>query len=374
MTRACTPSSYRRPRLPRPRRRRPLLQPRARAISRPGDRPSRRRPPRWRRTRRPPDFRASSARCAATRPPRRPERPPRRERPWRSVPMRQARRAPPSRCAPKPRANRTEVRAPRARSRPSRRCRPTGRSRSPKSPPSSTFRFLRHGRTISIPSPPRRRRPRQWRKPMGASRAMPATSSPSITRFRPLARKPSRSPLPWFLRPASAPASQMPVSRGRHRRVRGARRVRTREHGRRGCRGVFGRPLTGQVVRLDHPLPPARPVQFALALAPSANSADQGSTAPVASPGIPRRSPNRDDATALFDGSALVPVHRLPVAEVKVANAVVHTALPKVAQDVIARPSSTAGHFLTSKAPPVTNHFSGKAVEPLNALGFAATE
>ena len=54
-----------------------------------------------------------------------------------------------------------------------------------------------------------------------------------------------------------------------------------------------GPTLTGQVVRLDHPLPPARPVQFALALAPSANSADQGSTAPVASPGIPRRSPNR---------------------------------------------------------------------------------
>ncbi len=135
-----------------------------------------------------------------------------------------------------------------------------------------------------------------------------------------------------------------------------------------------GPTLTGQVVRLDHPLPPARPVQFALALAPSASSADQESAAPAASPGIPRRSPNRDDATALFDGSALVPVHRLPVAEVKVANAVVQTALPKVAQDVIARPSSTAGHFLTSKAPPVANHFSGKAVEPLNALGFAATE
>jgi uncharacterized protein YcbK (DUF882 family) len=135
-----------------------------------------------------------------------------------------------------------------------------------------------------------------------------------------------------------------------------------------------GPTLTGQIVRLDHPLPPARPVQFALALAPSASSADQESAAPAASPGIPRRSPNRDDTTALFDGSALVPAHRLPVAEVKVANAVVRTALPKVAQDVIARPSSTAGHFLTSKAQPVANHFSGKAVEPLNALGFAATE
>ncbi|MBV9136213.1 MAG: hypothetical protein JO357_04060 [Hyphomicrobiales bacterium] len=60
--------------------------------------------------------------------------------------------------------------------------------------------------------------------------------------------------------------------------------------------------------------------------------------------------------------------------QVKVANAVVRAALPKVAQDVIARPSSTAGHFMTSATPPIANHFSGKAVQPLNALGFATTE
>jgi uncharacterized protein YcbK (DUF882 family) len=130
-----------------------------------------------------------------------------------------------------------------------------------------------------------------------------------------------------------------------------------------------------ELVRLDHPLPPARPVQFALALpAAGISAADQTSVAPATAAGLPHRSPNQDGVLALFDTTALVSTRHLPTSEVKAANAVVRTALPKVTQDAIARPSSTAGHFMTSAASPITNHFSGKAVEPLKALGFTATE
>jgi hypothetical protein len=130
-----------------------------------------------------------------------------------------------------------------------------------------------------------------------------------------------------------------------------------------------------ELVRLDHPLPPARPVQFALALPAAGISAtDQTSAALATAAGLPHRSPNQDGVLALFDTTALVSTHHLPASEVKAANAVVRTALPKVTQDVIARPSSTAGHFMTSAASPITNHFSGKAVEPLKTLGFTATE
>ncbi|MFI5011898.1 MAG: DUF882 domain-containing protein [Hyphomicrobiales bacterium] len=130
---------------------------------------------------------------------------------------------------------------------------------------------------------------------------------------------------------------------------------------------------SGEVVRLDHPLPPARPVQFALAASHvEAIGTDQPTAA--ASPQPARRDPARDGLASLFDTSALVPVHRLSPAPIKVANAVVHATLPRVAQDVIARPASAAGHFSASSPQPIVNHFSGKAVEPLHSLGFAATE
>ncbi|MBV9592110.1 MAG: DUF882 domain-containing protein [Hyphomicrobiales bacterium] len=128
-----------------------------------------------------------------------------------------------------------------------------------------------------------------------------------------------------------------------------------------------------QVVGLDHPMPPARQVAMLLP-ATNASGAGDASAASATPAGPSHQSPTPDDVTALFEASALVPTHRLPVAQVKVANAVVRAALPKVAQDVIARPSSTAGHFMTSATPPIANHFSGKAVQPLNALGFATTE
>ena len=129
-----------------------------------------------------------------------------------------------------------------------------------------------------------------------------------------------------------------------------------------------------ELVRLDHPLPPARPAQFALALPVAGVIATDQTTAPATGAGLAHRSPNQDGVMALFDTTALVSTHHLSTSEVKVANAVVRTALPKVTQDVIARPSSTAGHFMTSAASPITNHFSGKAVEPLKTLGFTATE
>ncbi|MBV9567926.1 MAG: hypothetical protein JO172_07295 [Hyphomicrobiales bacterium] len=125
-----------------------------------------------------------------------------------------------------------------------------------------------------------------------------------------------------------------------------------------------------EMVRLDHPLPPTRP-QFALALPANVSGGGQVINTSTAAGALHQ---GQDEVTALFDASALVPTHRLPVTTVKVANAVVHAALPKVAQDVIARPSSTAGHFMTTAAPPIANHFSGKAVQPLTALGFSATE
>ncbi|SED58039.1 Uncharacterized conserved protein YcbK, DUF882 family [Rhizobiales bacterium GAS188] len=122
----------------------------------------------------------------------------------------------------------------------------------------------------------------------------------------------------------------------------------------------------GQVVTLDHPLPPARPVQFALASPTAAAPASSVAAAP--------RSPDKDGLTALFDGAALVPARRPAIASIKVANAVVQAALPKAAQEAIAQPASTAGRFSASTAQPVTNHFSGKAVQPLRSLGFAPTE
>jgi hypothetical protein len=130
-----------------------------------------------------------------------------------------------------------------------------------------------------------------------------------------------------------------------------------------------------ELVGLDHPLPPARPVQFALALpAASVSGTEPASAASPAGARVPHRNVTQDGVMALFDDSALVATHHLPAADVKVANAVVRAALPKVAQDVMARPSSTAGHFLPSSAPPITNHFSGRAVEPLKTLGFTPTE
>ncbi|MFI4997819.1 MAG: hypothetical protein ACHQAQ_18795, partial [Hyphomicrobiales bacterium] len=86
------------------------------------------------------------------------------------------------------------------------------------------------------------------------------------------------------------------------------------------------------------------------------------------------RSPDKDSLQALFDTSALVPARRPGSASIKVANAVVRTALPKLAQDVIARPPSTAGHFQASPVQSLVNRFSGKAVEPLNSFGFTPTE
>ena len=129
-----------------------------------------------------------------------------------------------------------------------------------------------------------------------------------------------------------------------------------------------------ELVHLDHPLPPARPAQFALALPAASSSATDQTTLPPSGAGPAHRSPNQDGVVALFETTALVSTHHLPTAEVKVTNAVVRSALPKAAQDVIARPSSTAGHFMTSAASPITNHFSGRAVEPLKSLGFTATE
>jgi hypothetical protein len=132
-----------------------------------------------------------------------------------------------------------------------------------------------------------------------------------------------------------------------------------------------------QLIRLDHPLPPPRPIQFASV---SLAGASQGpAEAPRASqlpePTIGTTLNNRDKTSlqALFDTAALIPARHAGAASVKVANAVVRTALPRVAQDVIARQSSTAGHFQASSAQPV-NHFSGKAVQPLNSLGFTTTE
>ena len=49
-------------------------------------------------------------------------------------------------------------------------------------------------------------------------------------------------------------------------------------------------------------------------------------------------------------------------------------ASPRVAQEVISQPSSAAGHFQAGPTQPVLNHFSGKAVQPLNSLGFVTTE
>ena len=149
--------------------------------------------------------------------------------------------------------------------------------------------------------------------------------------------------------------------------------------------------VLGKFVTLDHPLPPSRPVQFALAT-PSAAST-QASAAPAtaseaiaavmapAAPAAPvtaaptpaARSPEKDGLSALFDGAALVR-RRAASAQVKVASGVVRTALPKATQEAIAQPSSTAGRFSASTAQPIVNHFSGKAVEPLRALGFTPTE
>ncbi|MBW0004270.1 MAG: DUF882 domain-containing protein [Hyphomicrobiales bacterium] len=129
-----------------------------------------------------------------------------------------------------------------------------------------------------------------------------------------------------------------------------------------------------ELVRLDHPLPPARPVQFAMALPMAGVSATETATGVETSAGPSHRSINQDGVLALFDNSALVSTRHLQAAEVKVVNAVVRTALPKLAQDAMARPSSTAGHFMISSSPPITNHFAGRAVEPLKSLGFAPTE
>ncbi|MBV9741510.1 MAG: hypothetical protein JOZ30_17855, partial [Hyphomicrobiales bacterium] len=129
-----------------------------------------------------------------------------------------------------------------------------------------------------------------------------------------------------------------------------------------------------ELVRLDHPLPPARPVQFAMALPMAGVSATETATGVETSAGPSHRSINQDGVLALFDNSALVSTRHLQAAEVKVVNAVVRTALPKLAQDAMARPSSTAGHFIVSSSPPITNHFAGRAVEPLKSLGFAPTE
>jgi uncharacterized protein YcbK (DUF882 family) len=131
----------------------------------------------------------------------------------------------------------------------------------------------------------------------------------------------------------------------------------------------------GELVALDHPLPPPRPSQFALAApAVSVTASDEASAGSGTNLGVAHHGPNTDGMMALFDSSALVPSSRLGAAPIKVTNAVAHTALPKMAQDVIIRSSSTAGHFMTSTARPIANRFSGKAVEPLKALGFAATE
>jgi uncharacterized protein YcbK (DUF882 family) len=134
--------------------------------------------------------------------------------------------------------------------------------------------------------------------------------------------------------------------------------------------------LSAQLVRLDHPLPPTRPVQFALAAAPASGTSSAAQTAQASVAGTPAilRNPDKDGLQALFDTSALVPARHPSSASIKVANAVVRTALPKLAQDVIARPPSTAGHFQASPVQSLANRFSGKAVEPLNSLGFTPTE
>jgi uncharacterized protein YcbK (DUF882 family) len=137
--------------------------------------------------------------------------------------------------------------------------------------------------------------------------------------------------------------------------------------------------LPPQVVRLDHPLPPARPIQFAaITTAPatsgSPNSLVRIAQAPdnTAGPVIDR---DKESLKALFDAAALVPARHPAVAPVKVANAVVHAALPRATQEIIIQPTTAAGHFQTTPtSTPVLNRFSGKAVEPLNTLGFTTTQ
>ncbi len=129
----------------------------------------------------------------------------------------------------------------------------------------------------------------------------------------------------------------------------------------------------GQLVRVDHPLPPSRPVQFAAASGQTARASQgtgSGATAATLGGG------DKESLKALFETAALVParLHTSASPPIKVANAVVQAALPKVAQDVIAQPASAAGHFQASSTPPVVNRFSGKAIEPLNAFGFTTRQ
>ena len=134
-----------------------------------------------------------------------------------------------------------------------------------------------------------------------------------------------------------------------------------------------------QLVRLDHPLPPIRPIELAAAASVAAAAAPSQTARAAASGGNTTigTTLNGHDKTsleALFDTSALIPAHRQSATPVKVANSVVHAALPKAAQDIIAQPSSSAGHFQVTATPAVVNHFSGKAVQSPNMLGFTATE
>jgi uncharacterized protein YcbK (DUF882 family) len=128
-----------------------------------------------------------------------------------------------------------------------------------------------------------------------------------------------------------------------------------------------------QLVRLDHPLPPSRPTTLASANAPPANLSSAGQLPAAAQSSAPRPvvKPDKDNLEALFGSVAIISAQRANPASVKVANSVVRTALPRVAQEAIAQPSSAAGHFQASSAPtPVVNRFSGKAVQPLSSLGF----
>jgi hypothetical protein len=128
--------------------------------------------------------------------------------------------------------------------------------------------------------------------------------------------------------------------------------------------------FAGKLVPLDHPMPPSRPIEFAAAAnaASEPTIAPQGAVAPA-----PVARLDKNGLLALFETAALVPARRPIGAPVKVANAT-RAALTKAAQEVIAEPATAAGHFSASPGQPVLNHFSGKAVQPLSALGFVKSE
>jgi hypothetical protein len=136
--------------------------------------------------------------------------------------------------------------------------------------------------------------------------------------------------------------------------------------------------LPAQIVRLDHPLPPPRPIEFASATAPATAGSPNQIVRIAQAPnnaGAPVIDRDRESLKALFDAAALVPARRPAAAPVKVANAVVHAALPRATQEIIIQPTTAAGHFQTTPtATPVLNRFSGRAVEPLNSLGFTTTQ